>query len=80
MNAGIIDQTDFLQLPPTSQRFAAVIMRLTKPKSTALVFESGKMVVLGAKTTNDVRKNVRSIALLVLDWSSSVTPFLSAVV
>jgi transcription initiation factor TFIID TATA-box-binding protein len=36
------------------QRFAAVIMRLTKPKSTALVFESGKMVVLGAKTTNDV--------------------------
>jgi len=37
------------------KRFAAVIMRLTKPKSTALVFESGKMVVLGAKTTNDAK-------------------------
>ena len=35
-----------------SQRFAAVIMRLIQPKSTALVFESGKMVVLGAQDEN----------------------------
>jgi len=28
------------------KRFAAVIMRLTNPKTTALVFQSGKMVFL----------------------------------
>lgn len=32
------------------KRFAAVIMRIRDPKSTALVFESGKMVVLGTKS------------------------------
>lgn len=32
------------------KRFAAVIMRIRDPKSTALIFESGKMVVLGAKS------------------------------
>ena len=31
-------------------------MRLIDPKSTALVFESGKMVVLGAKSENSVRR------------------------
>lgn len=31
-------------------RFAAVIMRLRDPKTTALIFSSGKMVCTGAKT------------------------------
>lgn len=31
------------------QRFAAVIMRIRDPKTTALIFRSGKMVVTGAK-------------------------------
>lgn len=31
-------------------RFAAVIMRLQKPKTTALIFKSGKMVITGAKS------------------------------
>lgn len=29
------------------QRFAAVIMRIREPKTTALIFASGKMVILG---------------------------------
>lgn len=34
------------------QRFAAVIMRIREPKTTALVFRTGKMVVTGAKSLN----------------------------
>ena len=30
------------------KRFAAVIMRIREPKTTALIFASGKMVVTGA--------------------------------
>jgi len=37
--------TMLLPLPPLcSQRFAAVIMRIREPKTTALIFASGKMV------------------------------------
>jgi transcription initiation factor TFIID TATA-box-binding protein len=32
------------------RRFAAVIMRIREPKTTALIFSSGKMVVTGAKS------------------------------
>ena len=37
------------------QRFAAVIMRMREPKTTALIFASGKMVVTGAKDEKDSR-------------------------
>ena len=32
------------------KRFAAVIMRIREPKTTALIFSSGKMVCTGAKS------------------------------
>jgi transcription initiation factor TFIID TATA-box-binding protein len=32
------------------RRFAAVIMRIREPKTTALIFTSGKMVCTGAKS------------------------------
>ena len=32
------------------KRFAAAIMRIREPKTTALIFESGKMVCTGAKS------------------------------
>lgn len=32
------------------KRFAAVIMRIREPKTTALIFTSGKMVCTGAKS------------------------------
>jgi TATA-box binding protein (TBP) (component of TFIID and TFIIIB) len=33
------------------QRFAAVIMRIREPKTTALIFASGKMVLITTMTT-----------------------------
>lgn len=35
------------------KRFAAAIMRIRDPKTTALIFASGKMVCTGAKSEND---------------------------
>lgn len=35
------------------QRFAAVIMRIREPKTTALIFASGKVVITGAKSEDD---------------------------
>lgn len=35
------------------KRFAAVIMRIREPKTTSLIFASGKMVVTGAKSEDD---------------------------
>lgn len=32
------------------KRFAAVVMRIREPKTTALIFSSGKIVVTGAKS------------------------------
>lgn len=32
------------------KRFSAVIMRIREPRTTALVFSSGKMVITGAKS------------------------------
>ena len=35
------------------KRFAAAIMRIRDPKTTALIFRSGKMVCTGAKSEKD---------------------------
>lgn len=35
------------------RRFAAAIIRIRNPKSTALVFESGKMVITGARSEEE---------------------------
>ncbi|POS81681.1 TATA-box-binding protein, partial [Erysiphe pulchra] len=37
------------------KRFAAAVMRIREPKTTALIFASGKMVVTGAKSEDDVK-------------------------
>ena len=47
------------------QRFAAVIMRIRDPKTTALIFASGKMVVTGAKSEDDSRLASRKYARIV---------------
>mmetsp|Transcript_7582 Transcript_7582/g.12759 ORF Transcript_7582/g.12759 Transcript_7582/m.12759 type:complete len:210 (-) Transcript_7582:111-740(-) len=41
------------------RRFAAVIMRIREPRTTALVFHSGKMIVTGAATEADSRMGAR---------------------
>ena len=47
------------------KRFAAVIMRIREPKTTALIFKSGKMVVTGAKTEEDARNAARKYARII---------------
>jgi transcription initiation factor TFIID TATA-box-binding protein len=51
------------------RRFAAVVMRLRKPKTTALVFASGKMVCTGAKTENESRIAARKYARIIQVWA-----------
>jgi len=47
------------------KRFAAVIMRIREPKTTALIFASGKMVCTGAKSEEDARTAARKYAKIV---------------
>jgi len=47
------------------KRFAAVIMRIRDPKTTALIFASGKMVGTGAKSEDDSRLASRKYARIV---------------
>jgi transcription initiation factor TFIID TATA-box-binding protein len=47
------------------RRFAAVIMRIREPKTTALIFSSGKMVVTGAKSEEMARMASRKYARIV---------------
>mmetsp|Transcript_4907 Transcript_4907/g.8535 ORF Transcript_4907/g.8535 Transcript_4907/m.8535 type:complete len:252 (-) Transcript_4907:1535-2290(-) len=47
------------------KRFAAVIMRIREPKTTALIFASGKMVCTGAKSEDDARTAARKYAKII---------------
>lgn len=59
------------------KRFAAVIMRIREPKTTALIFASGKMVVTGAKSEDDSRLAARKYARIVqkLGFEAKFTEF-----
>ncbi|KAI9593920.1 Brf1-Tbp-Dna ternary complex [Syncephalis fuscata] len=59
------------------KRFAAVIMRIREPKTTALIFASGKMVVTGAKSEDDSRLAARKYARIVqkLGFPAKFTDF-----
>lgn len=48
------------------KRFSAVIMRIRDPKSTALIFASGKMVVTGNKSEDDARLAARKFTRIIL--------------
>jgi len=47
------------------KRFAAVIMRIREPRTTALIFSSGKMVCTGAKSEDESRLAARKYARIV---------------
>uniref|UniRef100_A0A7S0ZL16 TATA-box-binding protein n=1 Tax=Timspurckia oligopyrenoides TaxID=708627 RepID=A0A7S0ZL16_9RHOD len=47
------------------KRFAAVIMRIREPKTTALIFSSGKIVVTGAKSIDSAKLASRKYARIV---------------
>lgn len=61
----------------TCQRFAAVIMRIREPKTTALIFASGKMVVTGAKSEDDSKLASRKYARIIqkLGFNAKFTDF-----
>lgn len=59
------------------KRFAAVIMRIREPKTTALIFASGKMVVTGAKSEDDSKLASRKYARIIqkLGFNARFTDF-----
>jgi transcription initiation factor TFIID TATA-box-binding protein len=59
------------------KRFAAVIMRIRDPKTTALIFASGKMVVTGAKSEDDSKLASRKYARIIqkLGFNAQFTDF-----
>jgi len=48
------------------RRFSAVVMRIREPKSTALVFKSGKLVVTGTKTADEARQAARKFGRVIM--------------
>ncbi|MCP9259104.1 TATA-box-binding protein [Dirofilaria immitis] len=59
------------------KRFAAVIMRIREPRTTALIFSSGKMVCTGAKSEESSRLAARKYARIVqkLGFNAKFTEF-----
>eukprot|EP01133_Synstelium_polycarpum_P005919 gene5919-6851_t len=59
------------------KRFAAVIMRIREPKTTALIFKSGKMVCTGAKSEDASKLAARKYARIIqkLDFPAQFTDF-----
>ena len=57
------------------KRFAAVIMRIREPRTTALIFSSGKMVCTGAKSEEDSRLAARKYARIVQKLGFPVSRF-----
>ena len=55
------------------KRFSAVIMKIKEPKTTALIFSSGRIVTLGAKTEEDSRKSCRKFAKIIKSLNFQVT-------
>lgn len=47
------------------KRFAAVVMRIRDPKTTALIFASGKLVVTGAKNEEQSHQAARRYARII---------------
>ncbi|XP_076252468.1 TATA-box-binding protein isoform X1 [Rhynchophorus ferrugineus] len=54
------------------KRFAAAIMRIREPRTTALIFSSGKMVCTGAKSEEDARLAARKYARIIQKLGFSV--------
>jgi len=69
--------SDFCILQYNPKRFAAVIMRIREPKTTALIFASGKMVVTGAKSEDDSKLASRKYARIIqkLGFNAKFTDF-----
>ena len=51
------------------KRFQAVIMRIREPRTTALIFASGKMIITGAKSEEDAMNAGKKYAAIVNKWA-----------
>lgn len=58
------------------RRFAAVIMRIREPKTTALIFSSGKMVITGAKSEEASKLGCKKYARIIQRLGYSHVKFL----
>ena len=69
-------------LPRAPQRFAAVIMRIRDPKTTALIFASGKMVCTGAKSEEKSRLAARKYCRILqkLDYDAQFKVALHSII
>ena len=79
VNLGITD-IDIQKISQTARnaeynprRFAAVIIRIREPRTTALIFKSGKMIVTGAKTEVDSRNACKIYAAIIQKVGFDVT-------
>lgn len=54
------------------KRFAAVIIRIREPKTTALIFQTGKMVCTGAKSRSDSELATKKYAKTIEKIGNSV--------
>lgn len=54
------------------KRFTALIMRRTKPKATALVFKTGRVVVVGCQNIENARKMSRLFARILKKHAENV--------
>lgn len=54
-------------------RFAACIMRIANPKSTALIFASGKVVITGTKTIDCSREAARKFGAILRRLGQEIT-------
>ena len=64
-----------MQAPNTEynpKRFVAVIMRIRKPRTTALLFNSGKMVCTGTKDEDESRIAARKFVRIIQKLGFSV--------
>lgn len=43
------------------KRFGALIMRVVKPKSTALIFKNGKIIITGCRSETEMNLSARKI-------------------
>ena len=59
------------------KRFAAVVMRIREPKSTALIFQTGKIVITGARSENNAWIAARKYARILqkLDFPAQFRDF-----
>jgi transcription initiation factor TFIID TATA-box-binding protein len=62
------------------KRFAAVIMRIREPRTTALIFSSGKMVCTGAKSEEDSRLAARKYARIIQKLGFTVSKLILLII